>query len=354
MKPRTTLSDVARAAGVSAATVSMALRNHPRISEARRREIKRLAEELGYRPDPALARLAAHRWRLEENVGMPIAFVTTRYPGSNNSDDFAVRSAQEYARGLGYALTHFREFDHETPERLADVLFARGIEGVIVDRVFNREFADRFPWQRFSCVSVNAGYYVPPVNSVLPDLTQSLRKAWSECRNRGYRRIGFAINKEPIEPVDHFQKLSAILACQQQVAAGSRLPVGLFAPESPPALKPWMERHRPDVVIAYNQMVYWNLHNLGIVVPDQLGFVSLMESHISGVDITGFYAQTDLCALEAVNQLDLQLRTHQFGIPERPLTIFVSTDWHEGSTLPLQERLSKSAAGSANGDLGQM
>ncbi|WP_078059132.1 LacI family DNA-binding transcriptional regulator [Tropicimonas marinistellae] len=48
MKPRVTLKAVAAAAGVSVSAVSMALRDHPRISEAKRKEIKRLASEMGY------------------------------------------------------------------------------------------------------------------------------------------------------------------------------------------------------------------------------------------------------------------------------------------------------------------
>ena len=59
---RVTLRDVAREAGVSHVTVSRALRNDPTISLSRRSEIKQLSEKMGYRPDPALAALAAYRF----------------------------------------------------------------------------------------------------------------------------------------------------------------------------------------------------------------------------------------------------------------------------------------------------
>jgi len=58
---RVSLRDVARAVGVSHMAVSLALRDDPRVSEARRREIRAKAEQLGYRPDPMLSSLAAYR-----------------------------------------------------------------------------------------------------------------------------------------------------------------------------------------------------------------------------------------------------------------------------------------------------
>lgn len=51
------LKTLAEAAGVSCTTVSLALRNHPRISEATRTRVQRLAVQKGYHPNPELKRL---------------------------------------------------------------------------------------------------------------------------------------------------------------------------------------------------------------------------------------------------------------------------------------------------------
>jgi DNA-binding LacI/PurR family transcriptional regulator len=55
------LRDIARKLGVSHSTISLCLRNHPSIPVARREEVKRVAEQMGYRPDPLLASLVAYR-----------------------------------------------------------------------------------------------------------------------------------------------------------------------------------------------------------------------------------------------------------------------------------------------------
>ena len=56
-----TMDDVAARAGVSRAAVSLALRNSPKVSAARREQILQVAAELGYRPNSNASRLARAR-----------------------------------------------------------------------------------------------------------------------------------------------------------------------------------------------------------------------------------------------------------------------------------------------------
>ena len=58
--PRPTLRSLAAEAGVSAMTMSLALRGSPGVSVTTRRRLRRLAESRGYRPDPHVARLMHH------------------------------------------------------------------------------------------------------------------------------------------------------------------------------------------------------------------------------------------------------------------------------------------------------
>ena len=60
---RTTQDDVARAAGVHRTTVSLALKRHPRIPRETQERVRRIADALGYQPDPMLSSLVAYRTR---------------------------------------------------------------------------------------------------------------------------------------------------------------------------------------------------------------------------------------------------------------------------------------------------
>lgn len=60
---RSTIEDVAAAAGVSVATVSRALRGLPNVATSTRQRVQRVADRLDYAPDPAAARLAAGHTR---------------------------------------------------------------------------------------------------------------------------------------------------------------------------------------------------------------------------------------------------------------------------------------------------
>lgn len=73
---RVRLKDVARAAGVSDATVSLALSGNPRISEATRKRVKTVARELGYRPNVAARALRTEATR---NLGLIVSDVANPF-----------------------------------------------------------------------------------------------------------------------------------------------------------------------------------------------------------------------------------------------------------------------------------
>ena len=77
MKRRVTLADVAKQAGVHTTTVSLALRNHPRLPEATRQRLRALAEKMGYTPDPAMQALVAYRKNIgHHSYGLRLAYLT--------------------------------------------------------------------------------------------------------------------------------------------------------------------------------------------------------------------------------------------------------------------------------------
>ena len=62
--PRIRLKDIAEKAQLSVAAVSMAMKNDPTMAKATVEKVKKIAEEMGYSPDPALSALSAYRSKL--------------------------------------------------------------------------------------------------------------------------------------------------------------------------------------------------------------------------------------------------------------------------------------------------
>ena len=107
---RITLRDIGAKCGLSAAGVSLALRNHRSIPETTRERVRNAATALGYRPDPALAALNHYRRRRTFTApGYVLAYVTCfeKRNGWQQMAFFrrAFHGAPEKADSLGYRMS---------------------------------------------------------------------------------------------------------------------------------------------------------------------------------------------------------------------------------------------------------
>jgi len=118
------LSDVAKYANVSTATVSRVLNNPEKVTEKRRRQILSVIDELGYIPDGAARALASRHTR---TIG---AIVPTL---DNAIFAAGIQALQSQLKRLGYTLivaSHEYNLDEELHE--VKTLMRQGIEGVML------------------------------------------------------------------------------------------------------------------------------------------------------------------------------------------------------------------------------
>ena len=172
MSTTATLQDVALRAGVHRTTVSLALRNHPRIPPETRARVQAIAAKLGYRANPLVSALMRSRRSGNAVKHVTLAYVTnhpTRYgwrPVQHDRPDFFPGAVQK-ARDLGYKLEHFWLAEPGmTPARFCDVLTARGIHGLIVGRLPPGQTALDLAWERFSCVALGMTLRTPQLQLV--------------------------------------------------------------------------------------------------------------------------------------------------------------------------------------------
>ncbi|HEX3728522.1 MAG TPA: LacI family DNA-binding transcriptional regulator [Opitutaceae bacterium] len=338
MNPRrTTLADVARKAGVHVTTVSLALRNHPRLPETTRRRLQALAKKMGYVPDPLLRALVAYRGKMMPQRNPPtLAYVTnwnTRWGWKNVTahPDFFT-GAETKARELGFNLDHFwmRE-PGLTHGRLSRILYSRGISGLIIaSHVREIDIELHFDWARFSAVKIDYFPHQPELHNVTNNQLQVIRLAMQRTIAAGYRRIGFVMDEGWDITVDRLWS-AGFLWEQSRLRPADRIPPYLIPSKQPFA--EWYERHRPEVVISKAEFVLPEFKQLGLRVPRDVAFVDLFLEGPAGATAGVRQNHATVGAL-AVEILAGQLQHNKFGIPEIPTTTYVEGTWLDGASCP--------------------
>src|SRR5437016_2694841 len=110
---RITMVEVARVAKVHQTTVSLALRNDPRLPRETRQRIRKLAEDMGYRPDPMLSALNFYRSSKDTAKTQPaIAFImrsrAMHPPVHFYSDEKFLKGARRACERMGFRLVPFQ------------------------------------------------------------------------------------------------------------------------------------------------------------------------------------------------------------------------------------------------------
>ncbi|SDK77405.1 transcriptional regulator, LacI family [Actinopolyspora mzabensis] len=119
-----TIEEVARAAGVSTATVSRALRQQPGVSERTRQRVRTVAEEMNYSISRSASGLATGRTR---RVGVLVPFVSRWFFGQ------VLAGAEEVLRSAGYDLMLYVVGDEEGRERFfRELPLRRSVDAVLV------------------------------------------------------------------------------------------------------------------------------------------------------------------------------------------------------------------------------
>jgi LacI family transcriptional regulator len=353
-KRRATQLDVARAAGVHNATVSLALRNSPSISEKTRKRIQAIAAQLGYQPDPALRALAAYRRRLSAGRKTEtIAYVTNEgsrwgwreLPAESQYHLGAQRKAEEY----GYQLEHFWLSEPGmTPRRLSNMLFHRGITGLLLaaHRPGRDEPLD-FDWPQFGAVKIGSLPYAPALHRVASDWCGNIRLAMRRTIAAGYRRPGLILPTWWDDRVDQALSLGFITE-QNRLPAEDRVPI-FFGPLSPfvsrerqrpstesdPAtnISQWLGEFQPDVILGSFLHISSTLAALGLEAPRNIAFVDPFNGSPEG-GVAGVRHNLERVGEIAVELLVAQLQQNLLGLPTIPATTLVEGAWCDGASLP--------------------
>ncbi|MEO8615622.1 MAG: LacI family DNA-binding transcriptional regulator [Luteolibacter sp.] len=338
--PRISMRDIAKAVGVSHVTVSLALRDNPRISAEVRQRIREVATELGYRADPMLTALSHYRMsKADHPITAAIAWVNAWEEPSAlrqfKEFDCYWQGASAAAEKYGYRLEEFRIDAEIKPWLLHQILSTRGIRGLLLPPQRAQTDWGDFPWSEYSVVRFGRSLQSPRCHVVTSDQVANTILAFDETRSRGYRRIGFITDESNMRLTGHLFE-SGYLTAQRFVEAPECLPIFVMnhhpVREQKTALASWLKAHRVDAIITNMEEVAPMLKSMGIRVPEDVALAgtSVLDSNIdSGID--QHPVEIGRVAFLMLNSL---INDGSRGIPPIFRQILVEGSWVDGSFLP--------------------
>lgn len=332
MAGRPTMKQIAEVAGVSIATVSMALRNSPKITAETRAKVRAAAESVNYRPDPLIAALSTRRRESRPRGLETIAYLTAfpaREGWRNNRFSPAVfDGARARATQHGYRLEHFwlRE-PQMTPRRMADILQARGILGLCVAALPEATPQLSFPWEPFCSAAVGYSMVRPALHRACPHQFQGMQLALNQLRRLGYRRIGVALGRRVSKIVAQHWIASVLLF---QHTYGRNAAVCLVYEESDrDELKQWLQRHQPDAMIVSDIALLEWIREAGIRVPEDMGVVPLERC----AGYASLDQKPEKVGAAAIDLIVGQIQRNETGLPADPRVVMVEGAWVNGPSV---------------------
>lgn len=338
--PRVTLAAIARRAGVSRTAVSYALRDDPNIAPETRARIRKTAEELGYRRDPVLAKLMAHLHAgRDRRYAGKLAFLNVHAERDYWLHTVALadfrRSAEARAAELGYGTEEF--WLHEpgrSPRRLAQMLIARGIRGLVVGSTGRHGSIVEFPWAKFAAVTVGYSVASPALHRVVTHHYRNTRLALEKAAEAGYSRMGFVASRQAEAAMEDLH-LAAFLAFQHEVMPSARVPALFSDGDDAGELRRWFDEHRPEVILSPS-LGQGHLAACGLRVPQDVALIKLLLWDAAD-EVAGVRPGYERLGAAAVNLLVGQLQHDDYGFPEDPKIVQVEGRWCDGASFSRAE-----------------
>lgn len=336
-----TIKEVARQAGVSVSTVSLALRNSPRIKPETRNRVQMLAREMGYRRNPAFAALGTRSHHHTDRTGIPIAVIRQK---SATGYDYWNIEISEGIRGkcldLGYRPEFILLDDYPSPDHFFRIAEAQGIAAIIFQFLKTSDILEHPSLKRLALAATGVYQHLLPVDTVRQSPFQRSRRAIHEVYRRGYRRIlVFQLWHRDARMEDDVARESGILAASREIGDIENGWVRMVERPRRSEIENWrrlIDEHQPEVVIGFNNGDYWAVREAGYDIPGEIAFAA-QEGEPDERDATS----VALCrshhrevGAAAVDWIDRLIQTGRLGIPLVPFEVVVSSPWQDGETLP--------------------
>ena len=334
------MAEIAQRLRVASSTISRALRGDPRIGAELRERVRRMADELGYRPNPLVSALMANRRRRGGAGAVDVIALVTNYRGR---EDWRTKDVcrwewegiEQRARALGFRVEIFPLAAYRGDmARLQATLRARAIRGVLLG--FSRE-------DREAPVFLPEGFAVAGLSAYFREVVAdranfhgffNVQLALEHMHRLGYRRPALVVpglNNRLSN--NHWS--GAFLDWQHRLPRKDRCEPFLPAEDAGAAeFSDWLYRNEPDSLLVYKTPVRSLLARRGVRVPDDIGLAFLYRTREEMRGTAGIDGNLDAVGAAALDLVVERLYANSTGASEHPKEVLIKGTWQDGATLP--------------------
>ncbi len=333
---RITMKDVAEQAGVSAMTVSCALRNSPKVRPETREKIQAVARKLGYTPDPELSKLMAHlRQPTRQAFSHTLAFINSWPDRDEHRKGYVGRifeGARLRAATQGFEVEAFWLGERGmTERRLSRILRNRGIRGIVLPPWHRPQSLPDFEWNAFSTVAATLSLTRPSLHRVAPNVFRNTLLALEELHRLGYRRIGYIDTEDSSQRSESFAR-GAYEYFRATRLQDAPLPALTVQANGDPALVDWFEIHRPDAIVATHAAPHAQLSRSHGPTMARCGYI-VMDS-AQDLALTAIDVVPENIGSAAADLLIAQIFRNETGLPENPKLVLMDGRIRQGKSTP--------------------
>jgi DNA-binding LacI/PurR family transcriptional regulator len=339
---RISYTDIAKVVGYHRSTVGLALRNHPRIPTETREKILKVANEMGYRPDPSLNSLINYRRNKSTQRGFTTIALLTDDPVNSGWREQR-HTIKDYYTGiyeradeLGFHIDEFSVgLEREYEKRVNQVLKSRGIRAVIVCPLRVSRLPLNIDWHRYSVVSVGFSLRSPSLLRICSENRLGAFDAVFELYRLGYRKVGLAIGRHSDIRVNFAWSAGFLSACHQPELKD--LEYAIYMPHeevslTKPELLEWIRSSGVDCILISQDDIYAYLLKNGVRIPEELGLACLDlppgNEALSGID-----QLSREVGRQAVDQVSGLYSNHLMGVQNNLMIHAVKGRWTEGKSV---------------------
>ncbi len=338
MKGRVSIRDLAKTAGVSRTTVSLALRDSHKISLAVRKRIQELAERSNYRSHPIVSALM-RQIRVKRRVQYEevIAFISSDpTPEGWKAWGWTVEmwgGASAEANRLGFRLESFWAGPAAANSRqLANTLYHRGIRGLVFAPMPWPHPVFSMPWEKFVSVACTASTGIKELPVVRSNHNRGMIQLLNKLGELGAKSIGIVITEEDDLRIERAWSSGVGSFCLDKARNAAHLlrlqNYGQFK-----EFASWYQRVRPDVVVTLREEVCSFLKKLDLRPGVDVAWASLNVGRAALGTTAGFYQDPAYLGARAVQFISNAICDQTFGLPEHAESVVVDGRFVGGASL---------------------